>query len=84
MRIGLLAVTTMLAVLVSDAVVRSAVADGMDRRPKKVVVPYQSDCGYYGCRSRCPDRYSCSSLYGAYGPWGGAAYYSRYSGWFYR
>jgi len=42
-------------------------------------------CGRYGCRwehvcpRRCPDRYSCSSLYGAYGPYGGAAYWGRYT-----
>ena len=28
----------------------------------------------------CPDRYSCSSLYGAYGPYGGPAYWSAFSG----
>lgn len=33
----------------------------------------------------CPDRWSCASLYGAYGPWGGAAYWTRYTygGWAY-
>jgi hypothetical protein len=41
-----------------------------------------------GCGWRhtcCPDRYSCSSLYGAYGPWGGAPYWTRYTfgGWGY-
>ena len=30
----------------------------------------------------CPDKWSCYSLYGAYGPFGGAAYWSKYSwGW---
>jgi hypothetical protein len=31
----------------------------------------------------CPDRLSCYSLYGAYGPYGGRAYWSAYSpgGW---
>jgi hypothetical protein len=40
-------------------------------------------CGWR--HSCCPDRYSCSSLYGAYGPYGGAAYWSRYTygGWGY-
>lgn len=35
-------------------------------------------------RSPCPDPYSCSPLYGAYGPYGGAAYATRYtySGWY--
>jgi hypothetical protein len=38
------------------------------------------------CRVRCPDRYSCSSLYGAYGPYGGARYWGAYTaaGWGYR
>jgi hypothetical protein len=40
-------------------------------------------CGWR--HSCCPDRYSCSSLYGAYGPYGGAAYWTRYTygGWGY-
>lgn len=34
-------------------------------------------------RRGCPDRYSCFPLYGAYGPWGGVAYWSAYT-WEYR
>ena len=36
----------------------------------------------HNCRSVCPDRYSCGSLYG---PYGGVAYWTRYtsSGWGY-
>ena len=36
-------------------------------------------------RNYCPDRFSCSSLYGAYGPYGGGAYWTRYTygGWGY-
>jgi hypothetical protein len=32
----------------------------------------------------CPDPYSCAPLYGAYGPYGGAAYWTRYTyaGWY--
>src|SRR5215469_14253816 len=30
-------------------------------------------------RSSCPDRYSCSPLYGAYGPYGGEAYWRAYT-----
>jgi hypothetical protein len=43
-------------------------------------------CGPYGCGwhkicpRRCPDRYSCQSLYGAYGPYGGVGYWGRYFG----
>src|SRR5262245_66690334 len=44
----------------------------------------RSDCGPYGCQWRhklygCPDRLSCYPLYGAYGPYGGAAYWGAYS-----
>jgi hypothetical protein len=28
----------------------------------------------------CPDRYSCSALYGAYAPYGGTGYWTAYSG----
>jgi hypothetical protein len=41
-------------------------------------------CDWYRVCSRpCPDRYSCSALYGAYGPYGGFAYWAGYSfgGW---
>jgi hypothetical protein len=46
-------------------------------------------CGPYGCgwrhvcRRVCPSRYSCSPLYGAYGPFGGTGYWGAYtlSGW---
>jgi hypothetical protein len=31
------------------------------------------------CWHGCPDRYSCSPLYGAYGPYGGTAYWGAYS-----
>jgi hypothetical protein len=39
-------------------------------------------CGWK-CRGGCPDEYSCYSLYGAFGPYGGTAYWARYtiSGW---
>ena len=43
----------------------------------------RSDCDASGCRRhhviyRCPDL-SCYPLYGAYGPYGGAAYWGAYS-----
>jgi hypothetical protein len=34
------------------------------------------ECGWRHCRTRCPDRYSCAPLYGAYGPWGGERYWA--------
>ena len=41
---------------------------------------------YHVCTRRCPDGYSCYPLYGAYGPYGGVAYWGGYtdSGWSYR
>jgi hypothetical protein len=48
-------------------------------------------CGPAGCNWRrvctrpCPDHYSCYPLYGAYGPYGGVAYWGSYTdtGWGY-
>jgi len=43
-------------------------------------------CNRYGCGwrnicpRRCPDRFSCYSLYGAYGPYGGVRYWGAYTG----
>ena len=31
------------------------------------------------CWRGCSDRYSCTPLYGAYGPWGGSSYWAAYS-----
>ncbi len=41
---------------------------------------------YRVCARRCPDGYSCSPLYGAYGPYGGVSYWGAYtdSGWDYQ
>jgi len=44
-------------------------------------------CGWqHVCRRVCPGRYSCSPLYGAYGPFGGTAFWGAYTGagWGYR
>ena len=43
-------------------------------------------CNWYRvCTRPCPDSYSCSPLYGAYGPYGGVSYWGGYtdSGWSY-
>ena len=65
-----------------------AFADEMavKRQSRKAAV-HHSACTHDGCvvrRPACSDPYSCSSLYGAYGPYGGAAYWSRftYAGWY--
>jgi hypothetical protein len=46
---------------------------------KTVAVRAAAHCRHDRCRSPCPDRYSCSPLYGAYGPWGGEHYWAAYS-----
>jgi hypothetical protein len=40
---------------------------------------------YHVCTRPCPDGYSCSPLYGAYGPYGGVGYWGGYTdtGWSY-
>jgi hypothetical protein len=62
----------------ADVVVRQRAA-----RQYRVV----EECGWRRCPPRCPDRYSCAPLYGAYGPWGGEQYWASYSyvpyGWTY-
>jgi hypothetical protein len=48
--------------------------------PKKAVaVRASAHCRHDRCHTPCPDRYSCSPLYGAYGPWGGEQYWAAYS-----
>ena len=42
------------------------------------------NCGPYApcgvrCRIVCPDRYYCYPLYGAYGPYGGTAFWGAYT-----
>jgi hypothetical protein len=67
--------------------VQDARADGLTivRPAKKVRAVYRPrTCNHDRCGlpSVCPDG-MCYSLYGAYGPYGGAQYWSRYSygGW---
>lgn len=40
---------------------------------------------HHVCARPCPDGYSCYPLYGAYGPYGGGAYWASYTygGWVY-
>ncbi len=55
-------------------------ADGMKVKHRAGKVVSQT----WAVRSACPDPYSCAPLYGAYGPYGGAAYWTRYTyaGWY--
>ena len=89
MRGMLFTLVAILAIVSCDSLTQYALADGTAVARKKVRAAYGGPtCGYYPCRPvvGCPDRYSCWSLYGAYGPYGGAAYWSRYSyeGWWIR
>jgi len=68
------------AVAVLFSLSGDAFADGMKVKyhARKVVSPTPT------LRPACPDPYSCASLYGAYGPYGGVAYWTRYTyaGWY--
>jgi hypothetical protein len=71
-------VTAAMAVLFSLS--DDASADGMSvKQHARKVATHNSVV-----RPTCPDPYSCSPLYGAYGPYGGAAYWTRYTyaGWY--
>jgi hypothetical protein len=67
-----LAAIAALAVVIGNAVPSANADEGGVRRPRHVVRHVYRDV-----RPSCPDRYSCGSLYGAYGPYG-AAFYGRY------
>lgn len=58
----------------------NAFADGVNVKHRARTVVSQSTV----VRPACPDPYSCAPLYGAYGPYGGAAYWTRYTyaGWY--
>jgi hypothetical protein len=71
--------TTGTAIAADAAIPRS------EARPLKTV----TEVDVYPRRTRhryegCPDRYSCFSLYGAYGPYGGPAYWGAYTAGYYR
>ncbi len=58
----------------------NAFADGLKVKHRAGKVVSQTSV----MRPACPDPYSCAPLYGAYGPYGGAAYWTRYTyaGWY--
>jgi hypothetical protein len=76
-----------LAMMSYDCVSQEALADGVVVRNTKNVRSHVRNCGRDRCGFPvvCPDG-TCASLYGAYGPYGGALYWSRYTygGWGYR
>ena len=73
-------VAAALAVFFSVSVSVADSADGMKVKHQARRVAADTSV----IRPACPDAYSCSPLYGAYGPYGGAAYWTRYtySGWY--
>jgi len=89
MRKTILMIMAIFAMISCDCLTQDASADGIAVIPhsKRVRNIHHGQCGpYQRCLpAPCPDRYSCYSLFGAYGPYGGAAYWSRYSydGWGY-
>ncbi len=97
----ILAIALFGSAVVFGGLLSSAQADEYVAKSKRSHVvaatptPYCRDverCGPAGCVVRrictrpCPDGYSCFPLYGAYGPYGGAAYWGAYTmtGWGYR
>ena len=85
MRKTILTIVSMFAILSCACVLQEASADGIAvvRLHKKARPVLHVTCGLHRCvvhpRRACPGGYSCSSLYGAYGPFGGASYWSRYT-----
>ena len=88
MRTAALVIIVALAAVAGGFPTQDALADGTaaTRKIKKVrhVAPAVR-CDRCGVPITCPDAL-CASLYGAYGPYGGPAYWSRYTfdGWGYR
>ena len=74
-----MALTIPLVSFVSSEISLAADADIVPRQ--KIARHYRvvEECGLRRCPPRCPDRYSCAPLYGAYGPWGGERYWASYS-----
>jgi hypothetical protein len=94
MRKIILAMAAVFALVSSGSLTPDARADEapLVRHSKKIrhtcLGPY---CGPYApcgvrCRIVCPDPYYCYPLYGAYGPYGGMAFWGAYTytGWGYR
>jgi hypothetical protein len=70
--------------LAADMGVYSRERVAMSRHCSRQWICGPEGCGWQRfCRIGCPDRYRCSSLYGAYGPYGGSAYWGAYTsaGW---
>ena len=66
---------SLLAIALLNSVAAAADAPVMVKNVMVKKRVYQT----YRIRGGCPDGVSCYALYGAYGPWGGRAYWSSYS-----
>ena len=88
MRKVILSIVTLAAMVSWDCATQRASGDGAQvAHARKVHHAYQADCVAFdrcGAPVGCPTRYYCYSLNGAYGPYGGHAYWTRftYGGWF--
>ena len=71
MRKSMLMTMAIFAIISCDGLTQGASADGLAvNRQYRNAAPR---------RPTCPDRYSCGSLFGAYGPYGGVNYWGRYA-----
>lgn len=90
---------SMIIAVIGMAMGWPALAESADLYPAaRVATPVYIGCKYatvcdragctirHICRTRCPVGDACSSLYGAYGPYGGTRYWGAYTaaGWGYR
>jgi hypothetical protein len=57
----------------------AADADINVRKKAATVHRATNECRGRRCVPSCPYLYSCTPLYGAYGPWGGEHYWASYS-----
>jgi hypothetical protein len=79
MRATVLTIIALVGVIACDALIQGTYADGYPARQQRVRHVYAAPCRYGPCGpSVCPDLWSCRSMYGAYQPFGGPTYWSRY------
>src|SRR3954447_26332362 len=74
-----MALTIPLVTFVSSEIGLAADAEPIVRQKTARHYRVVEECGLRHCPPRCPDRYSCAPLYGAYGPWRGERYWASYS-----
>ena len=90
MRKAILSIVALAAMVSWDCTTQRAGADGVQvvHHARKARRAYRADCvgfDHCGARISCPFASTpCYSIYGRYAPYGGPAYWSRftYGGWF--